>query len=92
MPAPIRTWPFKSICHIRLAAGFSKRPQARLTRGRRDVAVTWVQSVVRAAEQREILYDIDQVRRALFRDKGKDRDFDLLTKAHANLLRLWAEV
>ncbi|HIP78593.1 MAG TPA: Fe2+-dependent dioxygenase [Kiloniellaceae bacterium] len=65
---------------------------AEVTRGRRDVAVTWVQSVVRSAEQREILYDIDQVRRALFRDKGKDRDFDLLTKAHANLLRLWSEV
>ena len=65
---------------------------AEVTRGQREVAVTWVQSVVRSAEQREVLYDIDKVRRAIFKEKGKSRDFDLLSKAHANLMRLWSEV
>lgn len=65
---------------------------AEVTRGRRDVAVTWVQSVVRSAEQREVLYDIDKVRRSIFKEKGKDRDFDLLSKTHANLMRLWSDV
>lgn len=65
---------------------------AEVTRGQREVAITWVQSVVRSPEQREILFDIDKVRRAIFKEKGKNRDFDLLSKAHANLLRLWSEV
>lgn len=63
-----------------------------VTRGRRDVAVTWIQSVVRSAEQREVLYDIDRVRRGLFKEKGKTQEFDLLSKTHANLMRLWSDV
>ena len=65
---------------------------APVTRGRREVAVTWVQSIVRSAEQREILFDIDKVRRTIFKEKGKNREFDLLSKAHANLMRLWSDV
>lgn len=65
---------------------------AEVTRGQREVAVTWVQSVVRSAEQREVLYDIDKVRRTIFNENGKNREFDLLSKAHANLMRLWSEV
>ena len=65
---------------------------AEVTRGRRDVAVTWIQSIVRSAEQREVLYDIDRVRRGLFQEKGKTQEFDLLSKTHANLMRLWSDV
>ena len=65
---------------------------AEVTRGQREVAVTWVQSVVRSPEQREILFDIDKVRRSVFKEKGKTREFDLLSKAHANLMRLWSDV
>ena len=65
---------------------------AEVTRGRRDVAVTWIQSIVRSAEQREVLYDIDRVRRGLFKEKGKTQEFDLLSKTHANLMRLWSDV
>jgi len=63
----------------------------RVTRGTRLVGVTWIHSLVRSADDREILFDIDGVRRKLFRGAGKSRDFDLLTKAYANLLRKWAE-
>ncbi len=62
-----------------------------ITSGERDVAVTWVQSLVRSAEKREILFDLDRARRAIFREHGKTAEFDLVSKSHANLLRLWAE-
>ena len=64
---------------------------APITQGRREVAVTWAQSQVRSAEQREILFDLDTARRGLFQREGKTREFDLLSKSQANLLRLWAE-
>ncbi len=64
---------------------------APVIKGVRQVAVSWIQSLVRSAEQREIIYDVDNTRRALFEREGKSREFDLLTKTHANLLRLWSE-
>jgi len=64
----------------------------RVTRGTRLVAVTWVQSLVRSADDREILFDLDMARRALFEQHGKTREFDLIAKSYANLLRRWSEV
>ncbi|WP_424814103.1 Fe2+-dependent dioxygenase [Roseococcus sp. YIM B11640] len=65
---------------------------APVTSGERRVAVTWVQSLVRDAAQREILFDLDTARRQVFEREGKSATFDLLAKSHANLLRRWAEV
>ncbi len=65
---------------------------APVTRGVREVAVTWIQSMVREADRREILFDLDRSRRAVFDAEGKTPLFDTLTKSHANLLRLWAEI
>ncbi len=62
-----------------------------VTRGRRDVAVTWAQSLVREPGRREVLFDLDTARRSLFQREGKSREFDLLSKTYSNLLRLWAE-
>lgn len=62
-----------------------------VTRGVRRVAVGWVQSHVRNADQREILFDLDTARRALFAKSGKSQEFDQLSKSVANLLRLWSE-
>jgi PKHD-type hydroxylase len=64
---------------------------AEVTRGTREVAVTWAQSLVRGPEQREILFDLDTARRTLFQREGKSREFDLMSKTHANLMRMWAE-
>ncbi|RDD62401.1 Fe2+-dependent dioxygenase [Ferruginivarius sediminum] len=64
---------------------------APVTGGVREVAVSWAQSLIRAPEQREILLDLDTARRSLFQREGKSREFDLLSKSHANLLRMWAE-
>ena len=64
---------------------------ARVSRGVRLACVSWVQSLVRGPQEREILYDMDVVRRRIFDREGKSQEFDLLTKSLANLLRLWSE-
>ena len=63
----------------------------RVARGTRLVAVGWAQSLVRRAEQRELLFDLDTARRSLFAREGKCAEFDLLSKCVSNLLRDWAE-
>jgi PKHD-type hydroxylase len=62
-----------------------------VTQGTRLVAVGWVQSLIRSAEQRELLLDLDTVRRSMFSKDGKTTEFDLLSKTLANLLRMWGE-
>lgn len=60
--------------------------------GVRLAAVTWIQSLVRDASEREMLFELDTVRRAIFEKYGKTVEFDLLCKLHANLLQKWVEV
>jgi PKHD-type hydroxylase len=57
--------------------------------GQRLVAVGWIESRIRQAEQRELLFELDTARRALFQRSGKDEIFDLVTKSYSNLLRRW---
>lgn len=62
-----------------------------VTTGTRLVVVGWIQSYIRDAQKREILFDLDVTRRSLFAKFGKTDEFDLLSKSIANLVRLWAE-
>jgi len=62
-----------------------------VTQGIRRVAVTWLESYIRHADQREILYDLDVARRNIMNSQGKNDSFDKISKSHANLLRRWAE-
>lgn len=62
-----------------------------VTRGERLVCIGWARSHLRAAAQRELLFDLDTARRTLFAREGKTEEFDLLSKCAANLLRMWAE-
>lgn len=64
---------------------------APVTRGQRLAAVTWIRSMIRDAQQREILFDLDRVQDSLFSRDGKSMETDLLAKTQSNLLRLWAE-
>jgi PKHD-type hydroxylase len=64
---------------------------AKLNSGIRRVCVGWLQSHVRSADQREILFDLDTARRSLFKASGKTAEFDLMSKSVANLLRMWAD-
>ena len=52
----------------------------------------WVQSTVRDASDREILFDLETARRAIFAKSGKTAEFDLISKSMANLLRKWADL
>ena len=62
-----------------------------VTKGRRLVVVGWVQSFIRDASDRELLFDLDTARRAIFAKTGKTPEFDLISKTIANLIRRWAE-
>jgi PKHD-type hydroxylase len=64
----------------------------RVTQGVRLAAVTWVQSLIRDAHQREILLDLDTARQSIFENHEKSPEFDSICKTFTNLLRLWAEV
>lgn len=60
-------------------------------KGTRLVAAGWAQSLIRDAGDRELLFDLETVRRSVFAQQGKSPEFDLLSKSIANLLRKWAE-
>ncbi|MDR9401821.1 MAG: Fe2+-dependent dioxygenase [Halothece sp. Uz-M2-17] len=63
-----------------------------VTKGVRLVAVSWVQSLIRDPNEREILFDLETTRQAIFAKYGKTKEFDLIAKSCANLLRKWTEI
>jgi PKHD-type hydroxylase len=60
-----------------------------VTAGERLVAVGWIESRIRHADQRELLFELDTARRTLFARHGKDEIFDLISRSYSNLLRCW---
>jgi PKHD-type hydroxylase len=62
-----------------------------VTRGTRLVAITWIQSLVRDAAKRKIVFDVAQVATALDAAGSNDEHARLLRQSQFNLLRLWAE-
>jgi PKHD-type hydroxylase len=62
-----------------------------VTMGERLAVVGWVRSYVRSPEQREILFDLDNVVAALRESHVERAVLDRLFKVRANLLRMWAE-
>lgn len=62
-----------------------------VTRGVRYACIGWAQSWIRDAARRELLFDLDTARVRLFEQSGKTGEYDLLAKASANLVRMWAE-
>ena len=71
-------------------AGASHRV-APVTRGERCAAVGWIQSQVRDAARRDVLFDLDRARRALFERDGDSEEFQALSRSSGALLRMWAE-
>ncbi|KRF01952.1 nuclease PIN [Frateuria sp. Soil773] len=63
-----------------------------VTQGTRHAAIIWVQSHVRDPARRELLWDLDNAQRQVFGREGKSETFDAISRSHANLLRMWAEV
>ena len=61
-----------------------------ITNGERIAAVTWVQSNIRSTEQRELLFQLNQVH-AILPDKHS-QEANLLLQTYSNLFRMWADV
>ena len=62
-----------------------------VTKGERLAAVTWVQSHVRDAAQREVLADMEMLKQSLATTSADDEQIDLAFKLYSNLLRMWAD-
>jgi PKHD-type hydroxylase len=62
-----------------------------ITRGERKVAVSWMQSMVRDAEQRRILFEINTVVNDLRKKDIQSAEANRLLQTHSNLLRMWSE-
>jgi PKHD-type hydroxylase len=65
---------------------------AEVTRGERLVAVAWIQSMIRDATRRDLLYQLDQVRERLRSHAPGSEDATGIDHVYVNLVRLWAEV
>ena len=63
-----------------------------VTRGERLVAVTWVQSLVRDPARRALLYELSLARDALLQKDPEAGETQRVHAAHANLVRMWAEL
>lgn len=63
-----------------------------IKKGERLAAVTWIQSNIQAAEQRQLLFDLNQAH-ALIQQKDKHSpEANLLLQSYSNLFRMWADV
>ncbi len=64
---------------------------APVTRGERLVAVTWVQSLVRDATRRELLYGLNEARETLLAKSPQAPETARVNAAYVNLVRMWSE-
>ncbi len=60
--------------------------------GERLAAVTWIQSNVKNPEQRQLLYQLNQVHASLYQQAPNAGETNLLLQTHSNLFRMWADV
>lgn len=63
-----------------------------ISSGIRMAAVTWIQSSVRLAEQRQILLQLNQVHGAIANKDMNAPETNLLLQTYSNLLRMWTEI
>jgi PKHD-type hydroxylase len=63
-----------------------------VTRGTRLAAVTWIQSLVKEPDRRQILFDLAQARQAMKDQPAGAEAGRYFHQGFSNLLKLWAEV
>ncbi len=63
-----------------------------VTRGERLVAVTWVQSLVRDAARRELLYGLNAAREKLLQSAPEAVETAQVNAAYLNLIRMWSDI
>lgn len=63
-----------------------------ITSGERFVAATWIQSLIRSDEQRELLYQLGKTREKLLRKDTNSTDAKRIDNVYVNLVRMWSHV
>jgi PKHD-type hydroxylase len=62
-----------------------------VTKGVRQVAVTWIQSHIRRADQRQILFELYSLHKTISKNNPNSTEANQLLQTHSNLIRMWAE-
>jgi len=65
---------------------------AEITRGERLAAIVWLQSMVRDPAQRELLFQLDQARNILLREKPEADETKQVDRSYVNLVRMWCDL
>ncbi|MFK5915579.1 MAG: Fe2+-dependent dioxygenase [Woeseiaceae bacterium] len=65
---------------------------AEVTKGTRLVAVTWAQSMIRDPAKRELLYQLNQARESLLKQRPDDAETKQVDVSYVNLFRMWSEL
>ncbi|KJV05819.1 Fe(II)-dependent oxygenase, partial [Elstera litoralis] len=79
--------------HLILYPSTSLHRVTPITRGARVASFFWLQSMIRADDQRTLLFDLDQTVQRLALEKDvNDPSIVSLSGIYHNLLRQWAEV
>ena len=77
--------------HVVLYPSSSRHRVETVAEGERLVMVTWLQSQVREAERRALLYDLWRAREQLLADASDSDAARRVDVSYVNLLRMWAE-
>jgi PKHD-type hydroxylase len=77
--------------HAVIYPGSSVHRVEPVTRGQRVASFFWIESMVRSAEQRRLLFDMDMALMRLRQQHGETPEAVTLTGTYHNLLRLWAD-
>jgi PKHD-type hydroxylase len=65
---------------------------APVTSGTRHVCVSWIQSIIREPQNREILTSLNDVHQNLIQKDIHDENAEQLLQVYSNLMRKWSEV
>ena len=65
---------------------------AEVTKGKRMVAVTWIQSLVKDNEQRHLLFELSNAREKLLRKQPDEEHTKQVDLVYVNLVRRWSEL
>jgi len=74
-------YPSSSIHHV-----------AEISSGERIVAVTWLQSMIREPQKRELLYELNQAREKLLKSAPQSEETKQVDRSYVNLVRMWSEL
>jgi len=77
--------------HVVLYPSSSRHRVEAVTGGERLVMVTWLQSQVREAERRALLFDLWQAREKLLEESPEGEATKRVDVSYVNLLRMWVE-